>query len=216
MNAAGRFPPRFLLLLLAGFAAFTVHAADDVRFSATLSPAQRASSGLAQLTPDNVAVIDGLVRQDEAASHFKNNAVDGTRFTQRRTDRERELAGLNHLSPSQQAQLDALVRRRIVGPEAEPAPTGSVSTSSGTAASGINAVAYKRPLEIHGEVSYTMGWSKGGSFQGGGMVLTYDDPEHRYSVMVGYSEYHGKGLSRCFYPGGGPYRPYDAIPSLAP
>ena len=208
MSPAGRIFPRFLLVLLCTAAALA--AAEDLRFSATLTPAQRAGAGLAQLTSDNVAVIDGLVRQDEAASKFKNNAVDHTRFSQRRTAHERAIAGLARLTAAQLGQLDELVRRRLAGPEPEPAATAALS--SGAAGPGANSVAYRRPLEIHGEISYTYGWSKAGSFQGGGLVLTYDDPAHRFSVAVGYSEFHGKGLPYCFYPGGGPYRPYAESP----
>ncbi len=213
-------PPRTLrtlsLMVLGLLGAFVAsqaaRAEDDVRFSATLTPEQRTGAGLTQLTDDNVAVIDGLVRQDLAASKFKNNGVDHTRFSQRRTAHELVIAGLDHLTTSQLAQLDALVRNRINGPEPELAAT-TLSTSSGVAGSNLKGVKYVRPLEIHGEISYTVGGSKAGSFQGGGMVLTYDDPDHRYSVLVGYSEYRGKGLPYCFYPGGGPYRPYaDGLP----
>ena len=212
MPTAARILPRLLFLLLCAGAALPGRAAEDIRFSATLTPAQRLGTGLSQLTSDNVAVIDGLVRQDEAASKFKNNGVDHTRFSQRRTAHERTIAGLDGLTAAQLEQLDQLVRRRIVGPEPEPAATTTLS--SGSAGPGFKSVGYVRPLEIHGEISYTYGWSKAGSFQGGGLVLTYDDPAHRYSVMVGYSEYHGKGLPYSCYSGGGPYRPYAENPIL--
>ena len=204
------------ILALAGFGllgfliAIPAHADDDLRFSATLTAAQRADTGLTQLTEDNVAVIDGLVRQDLAASKFKNNGVDHTRFSQRRTAHERAIAGLDRLNPAQLDQLDGLIRLRISGPEPVAA---AMAVSSGQAGQGLKGVKYERPLELHGEISYTVGGSKAGSFQGVGMVVTYDDPEHRYSVLVGYSEFRGKGLPYCFYPGGGPYRPYaDGLP----
>ena len=206
------------ILALAGFgllgllAINPARADDDVRFSATLTVNQRAEAGLTQLTEDNVAVIDGLVRQDLAASKFKNNGVDHTRFSQRRTAHERAIAGLDRLNPAQLDQLDALIRLRINGPE--PAPAAAMSASTGQAGPGLKGVKYERPLELHGEVSYTIGGSKAGSFQGVGMVVTYDDPDHRYSVLVGYSEFRGKGLPYCFYPGGGPYRPYaEGLPA---
>jgi hypothetical protein len=207
-----RILPLLMLGLLGAFAATAARADDDVRFSATLTPEQRAGAGLTQLSEDNVAVIDGLVRQDLAASKFKNNNVDHTRFSQRRTAHERTIAGLDRLTPAQVDRLDALIRLRITGPEPELAST--LSTSSGTAGSTLKSVKYQRPLEIHGEISYTYGMSKAGSFQGGGIALTYDDPDHRYSVAVAYSEYRGKGLlPYCFYPGGAPYRPYaDGLP----
>jgi hypothetical protein len=212
MSPVGRIFPRVLLVLLCTGAAPPGRAAEDIRFSATLTPAQRLGTGLSQLTSDNVAVIDGLVRQDEAASKFKHNGVDHTRFSQRRTAHERTIAGLDGLTAARLAQLDQLVRQRIVGPEPEPATTATLS--SGSAGPGVKSVDYVRPLEIHGEIFYTYGWSKAGSFQGGGLVLTYDDPAHRFSVAVGYSEFHGKGLPYCFYPGGGPYQPYSERPLL--
>lgn len=172
-------------------------ASDDVRFSASLTPEQRTSAGLTALSSDNVAIIDGLVRQDEAASKLKNNVVDHTRFSQRRTARELEISGLNLLGAAQLDALDNFVGTRIGGTEAS--YISSTDSSSGTAGA-VESVKLNRPLEIHGEISYTYGRSKAGSFQGGDLVLTYDDPAHRFSVLVGYSEYHGKGLPYCFYP----------------
>ncbi|MBS0664426.1 MAG: hypothetical protein JSR48_14265 [Verrucomicrobia bacterium] len=195
------------LALLGGFAAAVLaQAADDTRFSATLNAAERAATGLNQLAPDDVAVIDGLVRQDLAASRYRHNSVDGTRFTQRRTVRERELAGLDHLTPAQQARLDELVRRRI--DEANPAaPVAVTDFVDPGAAAGVRTVRYVPPTEVHGQVSYTVGGGRGGSFQGGAVELSYDDPAHRYSVAVGYSVFHGKGLPFCFGPADAPFGP---------
>jgi hypothetical protein len=198
-----RILPLFGAGLLGLFAASSGLAQDDVRFSATLTPDQREATGLAHLSADNVAVIDGLVRQDEAASKFKNNNVDHTRFSARRTDRERDIAGLNQLTPAQLTRLDGLAGLRISGPALVPGAT--IVSTTGTAVQSPTA---GRKLDIHGEVSFTYGWGKGGSVSGGGIVLTYDDPEGRYSVLFGYSEYHGKGLLPCYYPGYGPYRSY--------
>jgi hypothetical protein len=196
-----------LLVMALTSAAGIAATPSDVKFSATLTPEQRSQAGLAQLTADNVAVIDGLVRQDEAASKFKDNDVDHTRFSERRTPREREIAGLAHLNATQLAALDQMVKRRINGPETE--SVGSITTTPVViAASGVEAITYRRQLEIHGEMSYTYGRSSAGSFQGGELVLTYDDPADRFSVLVAYSEYHGKGLP-FFYsePNGECFRP---------
>lgn len=176
-------------------------AVSDTRFSATLTPAQRAELGFTQLTDDNIAVIDGLVRQDEAASKFKHNAVDGTRFSQRRTAHERDLAGLDRLTAAQLAWLDELVVRQIYGPV-----LSAASSSGSSPGPAEKTVAPKLPLEIHGQISYTYGWGKGGNVQGGDIMLYYDDPDHRYSVLVAYSEYHGKGLFPGYYPGYFPCR----------
>ena len=192
-----------LALLLAAAGAGRARAADDTRFSATLTAEQRAAAGLVRLTPDNLAVVDGLVRQDLAASRYQHNAVDGTRFTQRRTTRERELAGLAHLTPAEQAQLDELVGRRI----ADANPVEVVPAVATAAAAAVRTVKYVAPPEIHGSVSLTVGGGRGGSFVGGGVELTYDDPEHRYSVAVAYSVFRGRGLPWCVGPAGEPLAP---------
>ncbi len=118
----------WFLAMVCGCLALVARGAADVRFSATLTPDLRERTGLTQLTADNVAVIDGLVRQDEAASKFKDNDVDHSRFSQRRTSREREISGLDRLSKAQIALLDNLVKLRISGtsPIAE-ALAGTVS-----------------------------------------------------------------------------------------
>jgi len=174
---------------------------DDVRFSATLTAAQREVAGITVLSADNVAIIDGLVRQDEAASKFKNNRVDHTRFSQRRTDRERDIAGLDRLTPGQITRLDELIGERIAGPP--PAPADTVTSAS----PAVSAADTQRPLDIHGEISFTYGWGKGGSVRGGDVALWYADPERHYTVFFAYSEYRGKGRLPCFYPGFGPGRP---------
>jgi|GEM_PF-1199742 len=201
-----RLSGRLFLALLCGCAALLARAASDVRFSATLNPDLRNRTGLSQLTPDHLAVIDGLVRLDEAASKFKDNAVDQTRFSQRRTPRERDISGLNQLSPAQVSLLDDLIGYRITGiAPASMANATTIASSTGTAVKPNRPTAQ---LEIHGEIGFTYGWGKGGSFRGGEIILTYDDPAGRYGVLVGYSQYEGKGLSPCNFPGYGPYRLY--------
>ena len=196
---------RLFLVLLCGCAALLARAASDVRFSATLNPDLRERTGLSQLTPDNVAVIDGLVRQDEAASKFKDNNVDHTRFSQRRTDRERDIAGLSGLTPAQVSLLDDLIGYRITGIAPASPTAASITATTGTAVKPNRST---DKLEIHGEIGFTYGWGKGGSFTGGDIILTYDDPAGRYGVLVGYSEYQGKGLPPYYFPGYGPYRAY--------
>ncbi len=205
------FPPmlptgRLFLVLLCGCVALVARAASDVRFSATLNPDLRDRTGLSQLTSDNVAVIDGLVRQDEAASKFKDNAVDHTRFSQRRTTRERDISGLNRLTPDEISLLDDLIGYRITG--IAPASSAATATITSTAGTAVKPNLSTAKLDIHGEIGFTYGWGKGGSFSGGDIILTYDDPAGRYGVLVGYSEYEGKGLSPCTFPGYGPYRLY--------
>jgi hypothetical protein len=212
MPNSSRILPRLLLVLLCAGAALPARADGDVRFSATLSAAQRDSAGLSQLTADQLAVIDGLVRQDEAASKFKNNGVDHTRFTQRRTARERELAGLDRLTPAQQAQLDDLAARRIPGTEPSSVAAAVAAQASAPGVTPQTTVTPTKP-DIHGEVSFTYGWGRGGNTMGGDVILTYTDPAGRYGIMAGYSEFRGPGLPLGFYPGYGPIRAYPgAVP----
>lgn len=212
MPAPGRIFSRCLLALLCAGAALPVRADGDVRFSATLSAAQRDSAGLSQLTADQLAVIDGLVRQDEAASKFKHNDVDHTRFTQRRTAREREVAGLDRLTPAQQALLDDLAARRIPGTEPSNVAAAVAGLAAAPAVTPQTTVTPAKP-DIHGEVSFTYGWGRGGNTMGGDIFLTYTDPAGRYAVTAGYSEFRGPGLPLGFYPGYGPIRTY---PGAAP
>lgn len=175
--------------------------------------AQRDAAGLSQLSADQLAVIDGLVRQDEAANKFKNNDVDHTRFTQRRTARERELAGLDRLTPAQQAQLDDLAAKRLPG--TEPSTVAAVAGLASAPAVTPQVSATPAKLDVHGEISFTYGWGPGGNTTGGDVILTYADPAGRYGVMVGYSTFRGPGLPLGYYPGYGPIRSYPgAVPKF--
>ena len=170
---------------------------DDLRFSATLSESQRKEAGLGELTEDNIAVIDALVRQDIATVKRRNSTASLGSFSQRRTEHEREIAGLARLTPEQLARLDGLIALRVFPPPAYQLNSEHRPNSSGE----MKPVTRVKGLEIHGSVTFTYGWSKGGSVRGGDMVVTAQDPAGRYKITVGYSEYRGKGLS--------PYIGYD-------
>lgn len=200
MVTPGHIFPRFLIVLFCGCAALLASGAGDVRFSATLTPAQRERVGLNQMTADNIAIIDGLVRQDRAATRFKDNNIDHTRFSQRRTARERDIAGLDRLTPAQLTELDNLTGQRIAGTVI--VPNATVAHIAGPA---VRPGTSPQSAEIHGEIGFTYGWGQGGTFSGGDVVLTASDPAGRYSMVLGYSEYHGEGLRPCYYPGHGTY-----------
>lgn len=210
----------WLTLALAGALVTATGRAEEEtepRFSSTLSPAQQAETGLSQLTSDNVAVIDALVRLDVAAIRLRNNNIRTTRFSQRHTEHERDIAGLARLTPEQLAKLDQFVSLRIPAP----APALPLTTDLPYASISLEAVpAYKKhpAPEIHGSVSLTYGWSKGGSVRGADTTLMYVDPKHRFDVIVGYSEYHGKGLAPYPYFADGPYFSpyYRPLPVVLP
>ncbi|MSU70474.1 MAG: hypothetical protein EXS39_06820 [Opitutaceae bacterium] len=188
-----------VFVVLGGFVALAAApgraAPDDPRFSALLRPEQWIETGLAQFTADNVAVIDALVRVDQAARDFRNNIIGSTHFSQRRTAHERSIAGLDRLTPTQLEKLDNILAQHLARPQvpfdaALPCPRLIVEPL----------LTPSRPPEIHGEFSLTYGWGKGGSVRGGEAVFTYDDPAHRFSLLFGYSEYHGNGYVPFYYP----------------
>ncbi len=188
---------------------------SEPRFSSTLSPAQQKETGLDQLTTDNVAVIDALVRLDLAAVQYRGTSIRTTRFSERRTEHERDIAGLAKLTPAQLTKLDQFVALRIPTPAP---PTLTADLPYATLGIDPNPVRYKRPgLETHGSVSLMYGWSKAGSVRGASSTVTLVDPKHRFEVTVGYSEYHGNGAGFYSYPPDAPYTPfYRPVPLIDP
>ncbi len=189
-------PRRWLLgaclALLTGTAAV---AADDARFSTSLSTDQRAETGLALLTEDNIAVIDALVRQDETTLQRRGTHAAFGSFSQRRSEHERGIAGLARLNPAQIARLDALIAART-----SPA-LPLFSAESGYRTAVTRPVAQKTGLEIHGSVTLSYGWSKTGSVRGGEMVVNIHDPAHpNFSLTISYAQYRGKGMLPYYDP----------------
>jgi len=173
--------------LLAVALTATAWATDLVRFSQALTAEQRVVTGLDQLTSDQLAVLDALVRHDDAYAVPSTLAHPRpARFSQRLNADERRNAGLTRLSIDQLARLDALVEQRV--PLRVPAVVSASAVTTPTVE-----VERVRP-QIHGEVTLGMGWGSGGySEMGGSMVLDYSDPAHGLDLLMGYSEVHTKG-----------------------
>jgi hypothetical protein len=201
------------ITLLAGWLALagTAGAASgDGRFSQGLTVAERAEIGINRLSTDQVAVIDALVRRDTAARSATTAAPDAAaRFSQRLTDDERRNAGLTMLSAAELGRLDALIERREAGGLARAllAPPVFLSRVSRLTPAETRK---EKGREIHGSFSLSYGMGSGGySERSGGMVLTMDDPERRYSITVSYSETHIKSPNGYYdygYRGGDLYR----------
>ena len=165
----------------------TAVAADDLRLSLTLLPDERADSGLVNLTSDQIAILDALVRRDIAAAG-RTTPEREPKFSDRLTADERTNAGLTLLAADQLARLDSYVARLLVPP---PSATFGYSAPRNNAA--ITARTLRRAPEIHGSISLMYGQGNDGySERGGAMVLSYDDPSG-VSLLVGYSEVHTKG-----------------------
>lgn len=166
-------------------------AQNDVRFSNTLNAEERTASGLTRLTSDEVAVIDALVRRDTSArAGTTTNDETPATFSRRLTAGERQTAGFQKLKEQEVPQLDTFVDRYQSAKLARALLAPPVYLRR----SGITPSEMKKELEIHGSFSLSYGMGSGGySEKTGSMVLTLDDPAHRYSISVGYSESHVKG-----------------------
>jgi hypothetical protein len=182
--------------------------AENVRFSQQLTNSEHAEIGLPQLSSDQLAVLDALIRLDEKC-YVGPGATPPlpTRFSQRITAGDRENAGLELLTKAQLARLDAVVARIEFGN----VPDAAFSAGAGSALQPD----LRRPgLEIHGTISFMFGGGSGGrSEQGTALALEVDDPAQNFSVFIDYEQMRGKGplLGRggCGYP---LYRdPVDAL-----
>lgn len=184
-----------LLLAWAGITA--IAAANDLRFSVSLEPAERIACGLPRLSSDQVAVLDAFVRRDtgtrgsSAPADPSKAPPSSAAFSQRLTAGERETAGLPTLTPTELAQLDASVERHqnarlartLLAPPAFLSPSRQIVPAE-----------RKKEREIHGSFSLSYGMGSGGySEKSGSMVLTLEDPAKGYSINVGYTETHIKG-----------------------
>ncbi len=175
-------------------------AAEDVRLSKTLAPAEISNAGLQRLTSDQIAILDALVRRDIAASlrTARSGETRAARFSERLSADERKNSGLTLLTVNQLARLDEYVARLS-------APVGGASAGASSGRSSIaSATLLRRAPEIHGMISLMYGvGSHGYSERGGAMVLSYEDPSG-FSLLVGYSEVRtkgGYGYGYGYYPG---------------
>lgn len=159
-------------------------------FSDDLVPADRAASGIVQLTAPELAQLNAYVARDITLARDGGvSGFDGS-FSQRLTVEQRTRAGLERLTPAQMAKLDDLVAFAI----AHPAPLRAVYPAHPAATpTPAASVAVPWKPEIHGDVSLTLGGGHGSSFYGGGMDLNVFDPDGRFSVTVSLGEIKGKG-----------------------
>jgi hypothetical protein len=158
--------------------------ADDT-FTATLTPDQQASAGVAKLTEAERETIDTLVAREAQLARQGGVAGFAGTFVSRRTVDDRAQSGIDRLSDDEQKHLNdlaavAIATRpyvpafRLRELKVEPPPPDP------------------RALQIHGQVSFTYGWaSHGGSFKGGSIETTIVDPKHGTTFTFGYARYQG-------------------------
>ena len=188
-------PPRSMLsaLFLTGclFAITAPLPAADGGFSATLSSEQITAAGLTSLTPAERVVLDQIVMVEVARARRENLADLGGSFAGRRSDAERKSAGLDRLTPAELAKLNELVSAAVA---ARPKPKERPRLKE-------NDVVIPSRAELHGSVSFTYGWGRGGrSFRAASLWLDYYDPESGLGLSVGLAGADGAGLYG-YYPG---------------
>ncbi len=197
--------PRLLLLLgtltavaLPALAtAADTPAATAARFSKTLPETEFAAAGLEQLSADQIAILDALVRRDIANADLVTKTPRAARFSERLSADERHDAGVHLLAATEVATLDASVQRLIV-----PRAPGTFGLVSPNGPSSIPSLKLRRDpkLQTHFAAMVAVGSHDYSAF-GAGVELSYDDPNNDFGISVSYSEIHEKG--------GHPYRYYD-------
>ena len=168
-----------------------VRAADaDLRFSKTLAPAELSATGLDQLSSDQLAILDALIRRDISQSRFVSKDPRPDRFSARLTDSEREQSGLAQLAEPHLAALDA----HVAPLAAPPASASGVRFTPNSRYAPVPSVKIDRGPRIHGELTLMVAaGSDGYSAYGGGVAVTLDDPAGKMALTVAYSEVRSKG-----------------------
>ncbi len=187
---------RVWCLLLLGWLALSgpVRAAgDDIRFSQSLGPTERAATGVERLNSDQLAILDALVRREVSSRLDPETeaAKAPARFSTRLTVGERTNTGLATLTTEQLARLDTAVEKHSAGDLARTLLAPPVFVSHRTAARPTRDA--QKGLEVHGSVSLSYGWGKGYNVKSGSLVVNMADPAQRYSVTLGYGESHLSG-----------------------
>ena len=171
-----------LILLAALGLSAAVARADTLRFSRQLTAAEATEVGLGRLSPDQLAVLDALVRRDLRINARPDPAhPQPLRFSERLLPEERRSSGLDLLTPAELARLDERVALTAAG--------GTPSVRTGRASSPLADPEDQAPKpEIHGMVSLFIGGGHGFSERGGSMVIDLQDPAHGLDLLVGYGE----------------------------
>jgi hypothetical protein len=194
----------FPAALIGCLLALTSLRAAEGGFTATLSNEQKNVSGLVSLTPAELTALDQIVADEVGLARQQNLGEFSENFVARRSDEQRQLAGLNRLTAEQQARLNELVAAAIAS-RAKPKDRPRIRDSE--------VLLPARPPEIHGSVTLSYGWGRGGSIRGESLWLDYYDPESRVGIGVGIANYSGNGFYD-YYPsdGYGSRYAYDGAP----
>jgi hypothetical protein len=126
------------------------------------------------------------VAREVALAHAGNVRSFAGTYINRRTADERARIGLDRLTPDEQVRLNNLVAIAIA------AGPGRLSSAPGLGRDGFTLA---NRLQIHGEVSLTVGTSgHGRNFYGTSFFTTITDPETNLTIGLGFEQYHGTGF----------------------
>ncbi len=175
-------------------------------FSEGLSADERSACGLAKLTAAQVAALNALVDRDVTLAHEGGVTGFSSAFTARLSPAQRVTAGLDRLTEQERGFLDTMAARTIaMGPPPSQAFAYRPTTPLPPAETVVSA---PPALQIHGDLSFTIGGgSHGSSFYGTSMDLFVTDPSGKFTLGVGVSEYRGRGFF-------GPYSPFCIDPPI--
>jgi hypothetical protein len=210
--------------LLCAAALLTASArAFDAKFVDSLSAQEKSAAGIQKLTAAQVSTLDTLVSRDATAAQQGGVTGFSSAFLARHTQEERAAAGTGSLSAGEQMALDSLVSRAIAlgPPPDQPFTYSPPQAKLATPPAPLPApsqVMVSAPLhaEVHGDLSLTVGGGgHGSSFYGTAMDVYVTDPSGKFTLGVGYEEFHGKGPLALYDPYL-PYGPYSAYGPIGP
>jgi len=178
--------------------------AGSLAFTDTLLQSEKAAIGLEKLSPAEVDDLNAQIDRELTLARQGNVKGFATPFTQRRKPPQLVTSGLGRLSDAERRALDEAIARTMAVPTVLSLPPKFVRTNP------VETVAPRS--RIHGEFSFTYGWtSGGGSLYGGSMTMVYQDPNRPLTAAIRYSTYRGDGLY-----GYGPYENVDVNLSYGP
>jgi hypothetical protein len=187
------------LLLGLGLMVSRMHALE-AGFTAALSAEQQTETGLTTLTGDERAYLDRLVAAESAPGREIYSALNAS-FVRRQTPEDRHQAGLDRLSPEQLDRLSAYVAAALA-PRPKPKERPRIKESE--------VLTTKPPPEIHGAITFGLGWGGGGTSRYGALQLEYYDPQHGFSLGIGLESYSGPGRYGYY-----PYHGYSGFMGTA-
>ncbi len=193
MPASSRFL-RLLALLVGCWGAATAsaqHWTPSADFLARLSETEKLATGMHELSAQERANLENLVAYEIASARAGNVTGFAGTFSSRRSEAELDATGMDRLSDEQRERLDQHIAGFLADTPRVPYIARGDRTRARTTGDG-EAVSSDGPrLEVHGEVSITVGSAGGDSFYGGSMTTVISDPKGRFSAAVTYSTMRG-------------------------